>query len=109
MTTATDITLLAAADGWLAVLTSLAGFATVLVGVVALFGHAGRTAVSPQRRIAIATGAADRRTVFESQLLGPLMWLLLHLAEKLSLGGFKQRLRATLIAAGSPSFYTAEE
>jgi tight adherence protein C len=107
--TPTDITLLASAGAALAVLTSLAGFAMVLVGVVGLFGHAGRTAVSPQRRIALATGAADRRTVFEWDLLAPVMWLLLRLTEKLSLGTARQRLRATLMAAGSPNFYTAEE
>jgi len=100
---------LAASEVWLVAATSLTGFAMVVVGVVGLFGHTGRTEVSPQRQIAIATGAADRRTVFESEILAPVMWLLLQLAEKLSMPRFKQRLRATLIAAGSPNFYTAEE
>lgn len=89
--------------------TSVVGFAMVVVGIVGLFGHTGRTEMSPQRQIAIATGSADRRTVFELELLAPVMWLLLQLSEKLSVPQFKQRLRATLIAAGSPSFYTAEE
>jgi len=101
--------LLATAETWLVVATSVTGFATVVVGVVGLFGHTGRTEISPQRQIAIAAGAADRRTVFESEILAPVMWLLGQLAEKLSMPRFKQRLRATLIAAGSPSFYTAEE
>lgn len=93
----------------LTVVVSALGFATIFLGIVAVFGHSGRTEMSPQRRIAIATGQADRRTVFESEFGAPVMWVLLLLAEKLAMPGFKRRLRATLIAAGSPNFYTAEE
>ena len=100
--------MLAAVDwGHLAV--SVLGGAALALGIVGLFGHSGRTEISPQRRIAVATGHADRRTVFESNLLAPLMWLLLQLMTKLAVPGAKRRLRATLIAAGSPKFYTAEE
>ncbi len=37
------------------------------------------------------------------------MWLLLQLMERLDTPKFKRRLRRTLIAAGSPNFYTAQE
>lgn len=97
------------AMNWLSLAAGLVGFVMIVVLVVGLFGHAGRTEVSPQREIAMATGQADRRTVFEAALLAPLMWLLLQLMEKLAIPQAKRRLRATLIAAGSPSFYTAEE
>jgi len=100
---------LAASIPWLTLLTSAAGFAMVVLWVLALFGHQGRTEMSARRRIAIATGQADRRTPFEWTMLAPLMWMLLQLTEKLAVPRTKQRLNGMLVAAGSPSFYTAEE
>lgn len=98
--------------GWLDPLTLLigvTGFLAIVVTVVVLFGHTGRTEISPQRQIAIATGQDDRHTVFESEILSPLMWLLLQLAQTLAIPRAKLRLRAMLVAAGSPNFYTSEE
>jgi tight adherence protein C len=86
-----------------------AGFAAVFLFVVAMFGHTERTEMSPQRRIALATGQADRQTVFESDALAPVMWLLLQLSESLAIPRTKRWVRRTLVAAGSPNFYSAEE
>lgn len=102
-------TSLAAGAPWLNLIASVVGFAMIVTLVMALFGHSGRTEISPQRQIAVAMGQADRHTVFESEILAPLTWLLLNLVEKLAIPRTKHRLRAVLIAAGSPNFYTAEE
>ncbi len=101
--------LLAAATPWFSVAISVVGFGMVVMLVLALFGHRGRTEVSARRRIAVATGQADRQTPFEWTILAPLMWMLLQLTEKLAVPRTKQRLNGMLVAAGSPSFYTAEE
>lgn len=93
----------------LTVLVSVVGFTAIFLLVVAVFGHSGRTEISPQRRIAIAMGQGDRHTLFESEFFAPVMWVLLLMAEKLAMPRFKSRLRSTLIAAGSPNMYTAEE
>ncbi|NQU75750.1 MAG: hypothetical protein HQ546_05490, partial [Planctomycetes bacterium] len=76
----------------LSVATSLAGFAAVVAAVLTLFGHGGRTEASPQRRIAVATGQSDRRTVFEWEPTAPLMWLLTRLMDKLVIPRTKQWL-----------------
>lgn len=88
---------------------SAALFATVFLVVMALFGHRGQTEMSIQRRIAIARGQADRNTVFESDLMAPLMWLLMQLSQSLAIPRSKRWLQRTLVAAGSPNFYSAEE
>lgn len=109
MTMALTGTFILAAISPLTLLVSISGFTAVTLLVLALFGHSGRTEISPQRQIAIAMGQGDRRTVFESSLFAPVTWLLLRLAEKLDLPGVKRKLQTTLIAAGSPNFYTPEE
>ncbi len=76
---------------------------------VAVFSQPGEIKVSPERAAAIATGHTDRRTVFEYPLLKPVMWLLLGLTHRLTVPGIKHWLRKTLIAAGSPDYYTPEE
>ena len=77
--------------------------------IVAVFGQTGRVEMSPQRQAALATGHSDRRTVFEQPLLRPLVWLLLGMSHRLAMPKFKDWLRRTLVAAGSPEYYTAEE
>ena len=91
------------------VVVSAALFAWVVVAVVAVFSQPGEIRVSPQRQVALATGHVDRRTVFESPALRPVMWLLLAMAHRLAAPRTKQWLRRRLVAAGSPNFYTAEE
>ncbi len=77
--------------------------------ITAVFRQAGQIEISPQRQAALATGHTDRRTVFEQPLLRPLVWLLLAMSHRLAMPKAKDWLRRTLIAAGSPEYYTAEE
>jgi tight adherence protein C len=84
-------------------------FATVFMLVTAVFGQPGEIRVSPQREAALATGAADRKTVFEMTLIRPIMWMLLMLAHRLAMPRLKGWLRRKLVAAGSPNYYTPEE
>jgi len=91
------------------VVLSVALFATVVLLVLAAFGQPTQVKVSAQRQAAIATGHLDRQTVFEKPLLMPLMWLLLAFSQRLRVPRLKNWLHGTLIAAGSPEFYTADE
>ena len=84
-------------------------FAFVVTLVLAVFGQRGRAEISPEREVAIAAGHADRRTVFEIAALQPIMWLLLSAARSIPAPRMKEKLRRTLVAAGSPNFYTPAE
>jgi len=84
-------------------------FAAVVCLVLAVFAQGGEIHISAQRQAAIATGHTDRRTVFENALLGPLMWLLLAVGHRLAMPRAKRWLQRTLVAAGSPNYYTPEE
>lgn len=97
-----------AAD-WLKLATGLSVGLFVCTFVIALFAQRGRVEITPEREIALAAGAADRKTAFENPLLQPLMWLLLVLGRYLRMTPLKLWLREKLIAAGSPNFYTADE
>ncbi len=91
------------------VLLSIGLFVSVLLLVLSVFSQPGDIQVSPERLAAIATGHTDRRTVFEYPILRPIMWLLLTVAHRLAMPKTKNWLRRTLIAAGSPNYYTPEE
>ncbi len=84
-------------------------FLAVGMLIVAVFGSGGRIQLSPQREAALASGEADRRTVFEQPLVRPIMWLLVGLGHRLAIPKTKSWLRRKLVAAGSPNYYTAEE
>ncbi len=84
-------------------------FAFVVAFVLAVFGVHGRVEVTPERQMALATGHADRRTLFENSFFAPMLWLLLALSRQLPAPNLRERLRRTLIAAGSPNFYTTDE
>ncbi len=88
---------------------AVAIFLFVFVFIMAVFGQRGRAEITPEREIAMASGAADRSTVFEMPLLQPVMWLLLVTARQLPMPALKVKLRRTLVAAGSPNFYTPDE
>ncbi len=88
---------------------SCGAFASVALLVAGLFSQGGQIAVSSQRAAALATGHGDRETLFENVAMRPLMWLLLLLSHRLALRRLKDWLRRTLVAAGSPNLYTAEE
>ncbi len=77
--------------------------------VIAMFSQTGTPKLSPQRAAAIATGHADRETVFEHPATRPLMWFLLAMGYRLSIPRVKRWLRRTIVAAGSPNYYTPEE
>jgi len=94
---------------WIQAGLSLLMFVAVFVFLRALLSHPGRARISPQREAALATGHADRRTVFEKAFTRPLMWPFLAAAHALEAERLKRWLRSTLVAAGSPEFYTAEE
>ena len=84
-------------------------FAVVVMMVIAIFGQAGKPQISPQRQAALAMGHSDRRTVFEWTITRPIMWMLLALSHRLAMPRLKNKVRAMLIAAGSPDYYTQEE
>jgi len=88
---------------------SVGMFVTVFLFVRALLSHPGKVTVSPQREAALATGHSDRRTLFERPVTRQLMWPLLAIAHRLAAPRFKAKLQATLVSAGSPEYYTAEE
>ncbi|KPK85938.1 MAG: hypothetical protein AMJ81_02380 [Phycisphaerae bacterium SM23_33] len=96
-------------DGLLRLTAAVALMAFVSVLVVAVFGQRGQAEMTPEREVALATGHADRHTVFEMAGLQPLMWLLLSLARTIQARQLKLKLRRILVAAGSPNFYTADE
>ncbi|KKL97020.1 hypothetical protein LCGC14_1838660 [marine sediment metagenome] len=102
---------LAAADlmVWLKLGTALMMGVCVTVGIVGLFGQRGKAELTPGRQVALATGVADRHTVFEMPLLQPVMWVLLIAGRRIGLKGLKERIRKSLVAAGSPNFYTTDE
>ncbi len=97
------------AEPWIAWLIGAGLFAFVVLLVIAAFAQQGQIKVSDQRAAALATGHSDRRTVFEKPLLQPVMWLMLGLSHRLAIPKAKAWLRRTLISAGSPEYYTAEE
>ena len=91
------------------VILSVLLFATIFLGITSVFSQPGQVELSPQRQAAIATGHADRKTVFENPIFRPLLWILLSISYRLNLPRPKAFLRKQLIAAGSPNYYTAEE
>jgi tight adherence protein C len=91
------------------ILLSLAIMAIVALTVVGVFSQGGQVRISPQRANALATGHTDRRTVFESPVLGPLAWVMLAAAHRMRVPRFKKWVGRKLVAAGDPDFYTPEE
>ncbi|MFW6065194.1 MAG: type II secretion system F family protein [Planctomycetota bacterium] len=84
-------------------------FVAVMLLIVGVFSQPGRVRRSAEREAAIATGHTDRKTVFESSALRPLMWLLLAISHRLAMPRVKRWVRRKLLAEGNPSYYTPEE
>jgi len=84
-------------------------FAAATLLIVSVFSQRGAVHLSPQREAAIATGHTDRKTVFESSYARPVLWMFLVMAHRLAMQRTKDWLRRTLVAAGSPNYYTSEE
>ncbi len=97
------------AVGLLDIAVGAAIFLFVFTFVSSIFGQRGKAEITPEREIALAAGVSDRNTVFEMPMLQPLMWLMLVMVRQLPLSGIKEKIRRTLIAAGSPNFYTSDE
>ena len=83
--------------------------AAAYLAVAAIFAQPGDIRMSPEREAALATGHTDRQTLFENVWLRPALWLLLILSHRLAMPRFKDWLRRTLVAAGSPNYYTPQE
>lgn len=97
------------ADSLMQIFVSVGGAVALVIIIVVVFGQAGEIRLSPQREAALLTGHSDRSTVFEKPMLRSFMWLLLVIAHRFAFAGPKEWLRRTLIAAGSPDYYTPEE
>ena len=82
---------------------------SVSLFIIAVFSCPGDIRLSPQREAALATGHSDRRTVFESDFIRPIMLVLLSIAHRLHVAKLKEWIRRTLVSAGNPDFYTPEE
>ena len=93
----------------LSVATAILIFAFALTFVLAVYGQRGKVEITPEREIALATGAADRHTVFEMPLLQPIMWLLLQIVRRLPIQRSKEKIYRMLVAAGNPNYYTPDE
>jgi tight adherence protein C len=96
-------------DLLLQVVLSAGIIASVTLLIVAVFGQPGEVRMSPQRQAALATGHADRATVFENPYLRPMLWLLLSLSHRLSMPRLKGWVRRQLLVSGNPNYYIAEE
>ena len=96
-------------DGLMQIGLSIGAFASAFMFVLGIFGQPGQITMSPQRKAALTLGHSDRRTVFERPMTRAVMWVLLAMSHRLSLPYLKRWMRSTLVAAGSPEYYTAEE
>jgi tight adherence protein C len=95
-------------DAWDVILSVLI-LADVAMLIYSIFGQSAQARLSPQREAALATGHTDRKTVFESGVIKHLMWLLLTFTYRMNLPRVKAWVRAKLVAAGNPEYYTPEE
>lgn len=77
--------------------------------IYSIFSQSANVRLSPDREAALATGHTDRKTVFETAGIGPLMWLLLTLTHRMNMPRAKRWVRGKLVAAGNPDYYTPEE
>ena len=84
-------------------------FVSIVMVLMTVFSQRGRVTMSPQREAALLMGHMDRKTVFEQPLLRPIVWLLLAMSHRLAMPRTKDWIKRTLVYAGSPKFYTAEE
>ena len=97
------------ASGVWDVLLSVGIFLAIVMLLMTVFSQRGQVTMSPQREAALLMGHLDRKTVFEQPFLRPIMWLLLSMSHRLAVPRTKDWLRRTIVYAGSPKFYTAEE
>lgn len=87
---------------------SVAVFLGVFAPLWVLFRYPMSSEAPVHRRIARAMGA-DRPTVFEQPLIGPLLAGASELTGKLNLPGLRAKIRQDLDASGNASGYTVEQ
>ncbi|MEO1237064.1 MAG: hypothetical protein AAFX76_09775, partial [Planctomycetota bacterium] len=90
------------------ILISLFVFAGTALPVYAVFRYPVPAAPPVNRRIARALGA-DRPTLFEQPVIGPVMSLLVQLAGRLNLPKVRANVRQDLDASGNAAGYTVEQ
>ncbi len=84
-------------------------FFCVALFVYGLFNQPVEVRYSYQREAAIMAGHADRQTPFEIEFLQPLMWVLMSIAQQLSMLRLKARMQRDLTSTGNPSYYSVNE
>lgn len=82
---------------------------SVFLLVYSLFRYPAQTEPPVHRRIAMAVGAGQRRTLYEVQWLRPVMSLFLFLADRLGLAALREQVRRDLDASGNPNTYSEQE
>ena len=93
----------------LQVFMSLLIFGSVFWLVWVLFRFPVAQEASPTQKLSIALGAAERKTIYENPLLGPVMLVALQIARRFDIPGLRQRIREDLGASGNPDGYTVDE
>jgi tight adherence protein C len=91
------------------ILTNVLIFASIFLGILAVFRFPVEVEPPLHRRIALALGMGRRETVFESPFLAPIMSLMLTISRRFGLRGIRQRIERDLDAAGNPNGYSVEE
>ncbi len=95
-------------DILLQILVSLFIFIGVALPIYALFLYPVPAEPPVHRRFAKALGV-DRETIFENQLLAPIMNLGLAITARLNMPGTRAKIRQYLDATGNPSGYSVQE
>lgn len=91
------------------VLLSLLLGGSVFLLVWSLFRYPAQVEPPVHRRIAVAIGAGQRKTLFEVGAIKPIMSLLLTLAERLGFAPLREQIRRDLDASGNPNTYSEVE
>lgn len=87
---------------------SLLVWAGVSLPVYAIFRYPASNETPANRRIARAMGA-DRATIFEQPVLGPILGLFVRIAERLRLTKLRSEIRQDLDASGNASGYSVDQ
>lgn len=94
-------------DGWLQLGVSVLWLNAVALLVWSLFRRELRPEPAITRRVALAVGIDDRRTLFELPIVGQLMGVAVLVMRRFGL--FRSTIRESLEASGNPNGYTVEE
>lgn len=91
------------------IVVSLMLFTSVFLLVWSLFRFPVTPEVPIHRRIAMAMGAYERKTVFENPALMPVMNLFLVISQRFGFPAMRDWIRRKLDATGNPNSYSIEE